>query len=337
MFCSKGVRDGLHLVMAGLIAMAVLCAAVSGVAGETTTQSAYEGVVLDTQGFWRTHVTLRAPLYGTSQNAKPGELPVRRSWWSSKTIGHPPKTPWPPADWISADFDDRAWLRGMGPFYAGYGQYYPSGLALLCVRGKFAVSDPAKAKELTLSVSFRGGIVVYLNGKEVLRRHLPKGKISFATPAEDYPLEVYNRPDGQPFGHYDYGEPEFKPLLGKRIRNLSEAAIPTTLLKKGVNVLAIEIHRSVLHERLTKRNGIPDYVPTKGVWTPCGLCSIQLKTSNTDAVLHNISRPKGLQAWNASQLLPVFDMDYGDPHETLKPVCHARRSRQDCARVASWT
>ena len=35
--------------------------------------------------------------------------------------------------------------------------------------------DPAQVKSLTLSVSYQGGVVVYFNGEEVARQHLPQG------------------------------------------------------------------------------------------------------------------------------------------------------------------
>ena len=40
-------------------------------------------------------------------------------------------------------------------------------LALMCLRGRFEVRDPAQVADLALTLNFRGGAVIYLNGKEV--------------------------------------------------------------------------------------------------------------------------------------------------------------------------
>ena len=47
----------------------------------------------------------------------------------------------------------------------GYHHYF----ARICLRGKFAVSDPAKVQGLKLSLAFHGGAVVCVNGHEVAR------------------------------------------------------------------------------------------------------------------------------------------------------------------------
>ena len=57
--------------------------------------------------------------------------------------------------------------------------------------------DPSVVKELSLSVSYRGGVVVYLNGKEVTRGHLPDGELTAASMAEEYPLESYINEKGK--------------------------------------------------------------------------------------------------------------------------------------------
>ncbi len=82
---------------------------------------------------------------------------------------------------MQPEFDDGAWWRAPGPFYGGYGFRQPNTIALICLRGKFGAEDPAKVKSLTFSAVYRGGIVVYLNGKEVKRAHLPEGKMDFGT------------------------------------------------------------------------------------------------------------------------------------------------------------
>ena len=101
-----------------------------------------------------------------------------------------------PAEWAQPDFDDTSWPRTAGRWldklvfirtsmnmHTGTVAAYCSN-AVLCLRGRFAVTDPAAVEALYLSLTYRGGAVVYLNGKEVARRHLPAGKLTPATPAE---------------------------------------------------------------------------------------------------------------------------------------------------------
>ena len=91
-------------------------------------------------------------------------------------------------------------------------------LSKVCLRGKFAVTDPAAVKGLSLSVGYQGGLVVYVNGKEVKREHIEAGKTLAEGPAgEDC--------------------------------KLTGLAIPSNLLRKGVNVIGLEVVRAPYAER----------------------------------------------------------------------------------------
>jgi hypothetical protein len=85
----------------------------------------------------------------------------------------------PPKEWTGADFDDNQWTRiagkPLGPRIGaknsqkeladagitGLNGGSPA-LAMLCLRGRFGVADPAAVKDLTLSVRFHGGVIVYV-------------------------------------------------------------------------------------------------------------------------------------------------------------------------------
>jgi hypothetical protein len=106
-------------------------------------------------------------------------------------------TPPLPAGWIDAAFDDAAWPRArineLPTLAFISGAAGPSGIAsqsptkmllklgVLALRGKFNVTDPATAR-LTLSLKYRGGVVVYLNGQEIARGALPAGPLTASTP-----------------------------------------------------------------------------------------------------------------------------------------------------------
>ena len=114
--------------------------------------------ILKTGSYWRSFRTMRTPLVRVKKGAPLKEEPLdgygSTRWKASG--------PFPPADWRKPDFDDVSWARTTS-FGNRYGGWQSPSLALQCLRGKFTVADPARASGLTLSVSYRGGIVVYLN------------------------------------------------------------------------------------------------------------------------------------------------------------------------------
>jgi len=188
----------------------------------------------------------------------------------------------PPADWREPDFDDRAWPRyrlPLGTWNAGSWAQRPHGLGLACFRGRFHVADPEQVEALTLAITYRGGVVVYVNGREVARGHLPAadndeppkaGAVTPDTPGADYPAEAYvaDVPDARgrvrrrvipalPGAYRDRvtagGRTVHLPRdvwqRVRRLRNreLGPVALPKGLLRRGTNVLAVEIHRSDYH------------------------------------------------------------------------------------------
>ena len=257
---------------------------------------------LDARTYWRSHATFRAEAYGeTAAGAKGSEAQ--------------PHTALPPAEWPQADFDDSGWWRAPGPFQAGYGFCWNGAtrkLALLCLRGKFAVTDPSRVRGLSFSAVYRGGIVVYVNGKEIARQHLAEGTIGLETLADAYPFEAYTQPGGKLGIRWGWREPEeFKGRLELRLRRLSDVRIPPESLRKGVNVLAIELHRAPTHPQADKIKNAHN-----SRWSTLGLLEATLKAGASP----NASRPKGAQVWNACPLTAVFAPDYGDPNEPLRPI-----------------
>ncbi len=261
-------------------------------------------LILDTSSFWRCHLTLRDPVYGTAAEAKPG-APGRE--------GRRYDTDLPPAGWAETDFDDSDWSRSPGPFFGGYGRGEPEMLALLCLRAGFAVADPGKAGDLTLACAFRGGARVFLNGKEVARAHLPEGEIGLEALANDYPWEAYVRPDGAILAK---GDPAtHRDRFGLRVRKIEGIRIPAAALRKGRNVVAIEIHRAAIHPNAPK---LAEWYREQ--WSTVGLLSARVTAASAEGVAANTARPGGFQVWNAVPLTPVFDMDYGDPGAPVHPI-----------------
>ena len=155
---------------------------------------------------------------------------------------NPSPTPPPPADWAAAAFDDRSWVRRTGPCQAGsahevlnpilgqYGESVDLRLRGACYRARFGVDDPRAAGTLTLRATYTGGARAFVNGQEVARGHLPAGDLAADARASDYPAAAYGP-------------------TGARLRDrvLGPVAIAPRLLRKGVNVLALEVRASDFH------------------------------------------------------------------------------------------
>lgn len=131
------------------------------------------------------------------------------------------------ASWKDTDYNATAWPNARGasgygeaflntvvPFGPDAGAKYPT----TYYRKLFVLNeDPAALKSLDLDLLYDDGVVVYLNGKEVVRRALPGGTVDYGTLAsEDREATVYETVD----------------LLSFK-----------NCLLSGTNVLAAEVHQ----------------------------------------------------------------------------------------------
>ena len=269
-------------------------------AGALAQDAPEDVLVLDSSGFWRNFYVLKPPVV-LKDGGELEPVSVDMARW----LEH--ETPLPPDNWRTVDFDDASWSRSASitvrPVRVSRGHLGPKSpfVALECRRVKFTVTDPAKVKDLRLSLAYQGGAAVYLNGAEIARAHLPKN--TPVTPdalAEPYPPEASAKPE-------------------LRLRRLTDITVPAKLLRKGTNVLAVELHRSPYRPGEAGR--------TKGgyrmvliSWGSCGLFELTLKTSSADGIVPNVVRPEVFQVWNSDVNAADFDMDYGDPREPLRPV-----------------
>ncbi len=236
-----------------------------------------------------------------------------------------------PSDWMHAEFNDSDWLRSRGPML-GHHFSTDQGWKLIQMRGTFKVEDPARAKDLKLSLKFRGGAVVYLNGKEIMRKHMPEGPVTISTPANPYPEEADFMDDGflVPFSTYDSSKraranlpKDVRDRIALRAREISEAPIPASELRKGVNVLAVSLHRAPTPAKryMTVKKGKTS-IHKSLWWQRLGLKSIALKSSHDSAVVPNIDPKPGLgfKHWNQSIVQDVKVSDYPDPFDSPNPI-----------------
>jgi hypothetical protein len=261
-------------------------------------------VVLDTMGFWRIHQTVKPPVAQVDDEIKP-------------FLNGGPWTEWetepPPSDWTKPDFDDYGWVRAMARM-TGYSPY----LARVCLRGKFAVADPARAQGLRLSVSFHGGAVTYVNGQEVGRSHVAPG----SDLADPYPPEAFLGKDGglaPRVGIWNARRIERGDSLREmRCRVLDNVEVPSGLLRAGVNVVAVEIVRAPYSKDVYEYK--PKENDTRFRWPPCMLYGVQLTAVSPEGLTPNAFRPQEFQVWNQSLLASDFVVDWGDRTERLRPI-----------------
>ncbi len=276
--------------------------------------------LIDGRTPWSVYLVTASPREGTAEESKP-----RRKGKD----GEP--SPFPPPDWMEPDFDDSHWGRyhdELGELLGGYGHWQSLDSALLCLRTRFGISDPAAVNDLKLTVAYRGGVVVYVNGRQVARNHMPAGPIEPLTLAEDYPPAAYYRPDADARLPRS-GRPakELTDRYEMRIRRLT-AEIPRDLLRRGSNVLAIEIHRTALRRldwsslgfykaELTSpsRHGVIPYaeaIHKLHLWNPGPLATIVQRTEGK-TILRT--------SWDRGSLsLSAAGFKQGNPFEPLRPV-----------------
>jgi len=283
--------------------LVLLCGPVAA-GGEPVVARAKPTVVLDTTGFWRLHHTLKPPLIKGGGGLKP--VLHNRKWLDAETAD-------PAAAWPEPDFDDSRWLRG--PMLMAL---RTPCLSRLCMRGKFKVTDPKLISGLSLSLDFYGGAVVYLNGKQVAGKHVRgRGKSALG---EAYPVEAFATSGGELIDGRTKRDAETSRRIGLRKRRLVDVAIPSQLLREGVNVLAIEIVRSPYPKAVKDKADPKKKTPYQMNWNTCEVRRVQLTAEQAEGLMPNATRPKGLQVWNRNLLASDFDMDFGDPCEELRPI-----------------
>jgi hypothetical protein len=279
--------------------------------------------VLDNNSLWR-HFQVQRCAYVRTDDGKlePWDLqPLTGRQHTWPTLDPKPATSTvpstlPPANWAGLTMDDSTWPRVRLPspiphYNAGHmgerPQHREGATAALLVRGKFEVKNPAAVKSCRLSVDYLGGVVVYVNGKEALRRHVPGDKPDLLALAEDYPKEVFGSDACD--------------------RYAREISIPVALLRPGVNVVAIEVHAAPYPRAFVKALEYPNAAGIGQCWDPIALFSAQMTVSPASAVVANVARPTGIRLWNCAPYDTISVFDYGDPCESLRPVAiHAARN-----------
>lgn len=284
-------------------------------AAEPDSAAPNRSIVLDTAGAWRMYHVLKPPVIQFADGVRPVLVGQRWLNW---------ETPTPSPTWRDPGFDDSQWLRG--PAAAGCRSPY---LARLCLRGKFEVVNPANVDELSVSVGYCGGAIVYVNGQEIGRSHLSSNASEWA---DGYPEVAFATAKGGLLGLRSGYDAETQRRLQLRTRTLEDLSVPRRLLRAGVNVLAIEIVRAPYHQVVDEKK--EGDVRRRGclyelALDTCQLNRVQLSAARAEGLVPNAVRPAGSQAWNSDLLAADFDLDHGGRCEPTRPL-HIVGARNGC-------
>ena len=269
---------------------------------------AQEKVLLDDSSAWRMFYTLKAPVV---QKGKKLEAYLTEVRWQDQASADPS------SDWQDLKFNDAGWA--LGKTWQIPATPY---LDRVCLRGTFDLTNPGELKGLALSLDFHGGAIVYINGKEIARKDILKGK----NIAKTYPLDAFVKKNGDLLaiqGTYlskgRAGAPNADELsrMALRKRSITNLKIPAKILKKGLNILAIEIFRAPYNKVMLEgkksgkeRRNIFD-------WNTCDVQKIKLSASAPSGIAKS---PDGLQIRHSDITEGNTDIDSGIVTEKLNPV-----------------
>jgi hypothetical protein len=338
-----------------LLAVVAWCAVPSGPAGPalgapTGLVDSAAGSVELTRAYWRYHWTVR-PAQFLALDGALVSLPTRYGALNAVGTGNQWSTGPPPDGWTTPEFDDAAWcvLRAPLPILPeidqdGNGPYPPHIIRRFCGRTRFIVDSNVGPTRLTLTVVYAGGVIAYVNGREVARGGVPPVGPTTAPAdraafyAEPYAPEAYGpvtpeqeswglsrdgfwtsiiwhpwRWDGKP--DQDTMQKRIEHVVGLRQRRLTVEVDPA-LLRPGVNVLAIDNRLSPILELRTAR-GKGTLPPMSGSsaqrWPHVGLSSVRFAAEPADAVRSGDHRPSGVQAWAEDVHRWLLEEDFLEP------------------------
>lgn len=272
---------------------------------------------------WRDHVTVEAE-YNSFARKNRVFIPIGG-------VTEPP-----PGGWCEAAFDDSAWLHLRKPDGVGSPAQYTCGtperngwLRGVYLRFRFELPDPAAAGPVTFCADYIGGMRALVNGSEIARGHLPAGDLDAEAMAEGYPQEAYvvtfaDLPEKEKAGYKGKEPPpaqmirvadELTPvgsrLYQARNRTIHSRIIPRQLLRKGTNVLAIELRAAPLHPFVLK-----EWFGYRAVedrqWEHARLSRLELRCASGDAP-SSLSRPSGVQVWTEDLTRRMFSPEYLEP------------------------
>ncbi|MCC5848975.1 MAG: hypothetical protein JJU29_12890 [Verrucomicrobia bacterium] len=179
---------------------------------------------------------------------------------------------------------------------------------------------------MTLDVAYRGGVVVYLNGVEIVRGHLADGDEVQDIIAEPYGKEAWfadlddEKPiiGGEAHQHADW-------LNEHRVRRLNHVELPAEHLRAGLNVVAILVNSTsepLNHTGHFQGANWPR-IRRGAHFMPMGLVAAELRASGEGFHAPTTTHPDGVRIWASSPLYditPNSSPSQGDEDATLRLI-----------------
>ncbi|KKK59700.1 hypothetical protein LCGC14_3031770, partial [marine sediment metagenome] len=222
-----------------------------------------------------------------------------------------------------------------GMYFSQWSMASP-GLQAIFLRFRFEVPDPA-AGQWTLQADYVGGVRFVLNGREIVRASLPDGEIGASAVAKGYGQDAYLRLFDE-LSEKDKTTLRRKHLKGKappkfhgfagwrtppdsriykaRNRALGPLPVPAKLLRKGTNVLAVEIRPASLHPMVYDAHAWISGYGKSSAWLHASLSRLSLRTT-AEGVPSGVIAPGGaeapMQVWAEDMHRRVFSPEYLEP------------------------
>lgn len=235
---------------------------------------------------------------------------------SSPMIASPPAVA---HDWMATDFDPQAagWVRRSEPLQMGN---YTGGngplKSLMMVRAAYHRANLVldEPQPMTLDITYRGGVRVFVNGQEVFRGHLPEGEIDRDTRATGYGAA----PSSTAFR---WGATGALLQAERRLNRSGKVLIDAQMLKAGLNVICIEnlasdVHISAMKHVRNYGSAGPGGSRTREfniAYAHTGINSFRLAPAAHEGDPPKLSRPGGVQVWAGDVHHRHHDVDFLEP------------------------
>jgi hypothetical protein len=242
----------------------------------------------------------------------------------------------PVANWNTPDFDDTVWPRsrdmtaGLNLWVTSRGGSFPMPDLLegnlVCVRGKFRVTDPAQVTDLKVHLCYQGGAVVYVNGVELARGHLPAGTLAPHALATRYAEDAYVDTNGvvrRGMCEDPKGIAELLQVRGREIKPGAYAdglAIPGAMLRKGVNVVAIEVRTAPVHESLVEGTAWKGALRDRQMWLHAAVADVRVVSVSGAGLVANAVPPTEIAIGNSQPIETDYAWDAALPQEQISPI-----------------
>lgn len=140
-----------------------------------------------------------------------------------------------------------------------------------------------------------------------------------------YADPAYLRPDGKQYGLRE--EKLFPKRVQTRTRSLKAkggaegVSIPAKMLRKGINVIAVEVHAALVREvSVTAKYGKVNWRGKPTPWPHCGAVAAKLSAASAAGLATRAGPSAGIKLYNCQPIESVEVWDYAHPVDKVRPI-----------------